>query len=101
MVYPFLHGTLHSNFFKPVNIVGSGLVVGRTCNQFIHLLLREIGFHINAVDLHPGDEFGVINHIFLESIAGFVHEVNMHIGVVGVDLATTFVDGHEHRFDTA
>ncbi len=41
----------------------------------------------------------MVDNVFLERIARLVHEVHVHVHVVGVDLAAALVDGEEHRLD--
>ena len=43
----------------------------------------------------------MIHNIFLKRVAHLIYEVHMHCLIVGVDLATTHIYGHEHGFDTA
>ena len=99
MVHPFLYGSLHLHFLEPVDIVGSGFVVGRPFHQFVYLGLGVVMAHGNTVYFHPFDEFGMIHHKLLECIAVLVHEIHTDIDIVCIDLAAAFVDRHEHRLD--
>ena len=42
----------------------------------------------------------MVYDVLLEGVAYLVDEVNMHVGVVRIDLATALVDGQEDGFDT-
>ena len=99
MVHPFLDGTLHAHLHQPVHIIGCSLVVGRLSHQLVHLLLRIALRGVHAVHLHPFHELGVIDKVFLERVAHLVHIVHMYVGVVGVHLAATGIDGQEDGFD--
>ena len=43
----------------------------------------------------------MINDVFFKSIARLVNVIDVNFGIVGIDLATTFVNSHKHGFDTA
>ena len=101
MVDPFLDGALHLHLHQPVDIVGRGVVIRRTANEVVNLLLRVFLLGVDAVDLHPLDELPVIDDVFLERVAHLVNEVDVSLGIVGVDLAAAFIHRHEHRLDTA
>ena len=99
VVHPLLDGSLHFDFHQPVHVVGRGLIIRRTCHQFIDFLLRVTFLRVVAVDFHPREELMVIDDVFLESVARLVNEVDMYFRVVRVNLAPTFVHGQEYRFD--
>jgi hypothetical protein len=41
----------------------------------------------------------MIYDVFLEGVSYLIHEIYMDIGVTGVHLATTFIDGEEYGLD--
>ena len=43
----------------------------------------------------------MINNVFFERVARLVYIIHMHVGIVGINLAATFVHGHEHRLYAA
>ncbi len=100
MVDPLLHTTLHLHLLHPVDIVGSGLVVRRTGHKCVKLLLSIGVLSLDVVDLHPLKEFGMVNDVLLKCVARFVDIIDVHFGVIGIHLATTLVDGQEHRLNT-
>ena len=97
MVDPFLYPALHLHFHQPVYVIGSSLKIGRPCHELVDFLLAVALLGIQSVDLHPLEEFGMIDDILLERIAHIVDEIHMYVGIAGVDLATAFVDRHEDR----
>ena len=90
---------MHAHLHQPVHIVGSGLVVGRLLHQLVYLLLGVALGGVQPVHLHPLHELRVVYDILLERVAYLVDKVYMHIGIIGIHLTTTLVDGHEHRLD--
>ena len=43
----------------------------------------------------------MINDILFKRVAYLVDKVNMHIGIIRVNLAATLINRHEYRLDTA
>ncbi len=99
VVHPFLDTSLHMYFLHPVYFVGCRAGIRRTAHEFIKLLLRIVAALLYAVDFHPFKELGMIDHIFLECVAGVIYIVDTDIGVVRIDLPAAFIDGHENRLD--
>ncbi len=69
MVDPLLDLALHSDFFHPVDVVGSGSGVGGAGHEAVDLFLGVVIFHGNAVDIHPVDEARMIDDILFERVA--------------------------------
>ena len=99
MIDPLLYGSLHLHFFHPVDVVGCGVVVRGACHEFVDFGLGVFLAGVDSVHFHPCEELWVIYDVFLERVACVVNEIDMYVGIVGVDLAPTFIYRHEYRFD--
>ena len=91
---------VHLHLLEPVDVVGGSLVVGALGHHGVDLLLGVALGGVVTLGLHPGHELGVVYDELLEGVAGLVDEVHMYVGVVGVHLTATLVDGHEDGLDT-
>ena len=99
MIYPLLDSSLHTHLHQPINVIGCGFMVRRTCHEFVYLVLRITFLGIESLCLHPCEELGVIDNVFFEAVTRFVHKVDVYVGIIGVNLAATHIDGHEYGFD--
>ena len=100
VVNPLLDRALHLDLHQPVNVVGCSLIIRRLDHKLVYFFLGVALLCVISVHLHPLEELSVIYNVFLERISHLVNKVDMHFRVVGVNLAATLVNRHEHRFYT-
>ena len=55
---------------------------------------------IKTVHFHPFKELRMVYDVLFKGITGFIDEVDMNILIIRVHFSSSFVDWHEHRFNT-
>ena len=100
MVNPLLNLTLHTHLHQPINIVGCRFIIRWTLHKCVNLFLAVLLLRVDSVYLHPCQELTVVNDVLFKWVAHLIDKVNMHIGIVRINLTTTFIDWHEDWLDT-
>ena len=99
MIDPFLNFTLHPDFREPVNVIGSGFVIGRFGYKPVKFFVCIITYSVVSVNFHPYFEFMMENDVFFPTVSHLIHKVHACISVIWVHFPAAFVNRHKDWFN--